>query len=229
MIEKQLKGNGYITRGWYNWGWICPLTGDIHLAFDRPVPAIETAGAPAAPATVPAAPEDVFARCVFAQMFTAPPAPVFRRQPVTGPLSFASTPLTSAASPHARSTRPFRTAHPIPSESGQNVCRRTPPVRLLFHTNLSRPRRSRSTDSRRCELRLPATTSADSLMVLNYRHRSLAAAHATINPSLLLSVLPRAEAVRQAESRMDDGVRKELTAAGCIANSHTSSRVLGGV
>ena len=47
-------------------------------------------------------------------------------------------------------------------------------------------------------------------------------AGATINPSLLLSVLPLAEAVRQAESRMDKVVREELAAAGCIANSHTS-------
>ena len=38
----------------------------------------------------------------------------------------------------------------------------------------------------------------------------------TVNPSLLLSVLPLAEAVRQAESRMDEVVREELAAAGCI-------------
>ena len=38
----------------------------------------------------------------------------------------------------------------------------------------------------------------------------------TINPSLLLSVPPRAEAVRQAESRMDEGVREELADTGCI-------------
>ena len=38
------------------------MTGDIHLAFDRPIPATETAGAPAASAAATAAPEAVFAR-----------------------------------------------------------------------------------------------------------------------------------------------------------------------
>ena len=33
--RKQPKSHGYITRGLYNWGCICPLMGDIHLAFDR--------------------------------------------------------------------------------------------------------------------------------------------------------------------------------------------------
>ena len=42
------------------------------MAFDRPIPAIETAGAPAAEAAATAALEAVFARCVFAQMFTPP-------------------------------------------------------------------------------------------------------------------------------------------------------------
>ena len=83
VIEKRPKGHGYITRGLYNWGWICPLTGDIHLAFDRPIPATETAGAPAASAAVPTALEAVFARYGFAQMVTPPP-PDFRRQPVAG-------------------------------------------------------------------------------------------------------------------------------------------------
>ena len=45
------------------------------MAFDRPIPATETAGAPAAEAAVPTALEAVFARCVFAQMFTPPPPP----------------------------------------------------------------------------------------------------------------------------------------------------------
>ena len=53
------------------------MTGDIHLAFDRPIPATETAGAPAAEAAETAALEAVFARCVFAQMFTPPPPPGF--------------------------------------------------------------------------------------------------------------------------------------------------------
>ena len=43
------------------------------MAFDRPIPATETAGAPAALAAATAASEAVFARCVFAQMFTPPP------------------------------------------------------------------------------------------------------------------------------------------------------------
>ncbi len=43
------------------------------MAFDRPIPATETAGAPAALAAVPTALEAVFARCVFAQMFPPPP------------------------------------------------------------------------------------------------------------------------------------------------------------
>ena len=73
VIEKRPKSHGYITRGLYNWGCICPLTGDTHLAFDRSIPAIETAGAPAASAAATAASEAVFARCVFAQMFTPPP------------------------------------------------------------------------------------------------------------------------------------------------------------
>ena len=46
--------------------------GDIALAFDRPIPATETAGAPAAQAAETAASEAVFARCVFAQMFAPP-------------------------------------------------------------------------------------------------------------------------------------------------------------
>ena len=45
------------------------------MAFDRPIPAIETAGAPAAEAAETAALEAVFARCVFAQMFIPPPPP----------------------------------------------------------------------------------------------------------------------------------------------------------
>ena len=131
VIEKRPKGHGYITRGLYNWGWICPLTGDIHLAFDRPIPATETAGAPAASAAATAALEAVFARCVSAQMFTPPPD--FRRQPVAGPLSFASNHLASAASPHARSTRRFRTAHPAPLGSGQGSGRPTSTVRRLSY------------------------------------------------------------------------------------------------
>ena len=47
------------------------------MAFDRPIPAIETAGAPAAEAAATAASEAVFARCVSAQMFTPPPPPRF--------------------------------------------------------------------------------------------------------------------------------------------------------
>ena len=60
-------------------GLVCPLTGDIALAFDRPIPATETAGAPAAQAAVLTALEAVFARCVFAQMF--PPPPIFVASP----------------------------------------------------------------------------------------------------------------------------------------------------
>ena len=45
------------------------------MAFDRPIPATETAGAPAAQAAATAALEAVFARCVSAQMFTPPPPP----------------------------------------------------------------------------------------------------------------------------------------------------------
>ena len=71
----------------------------------------------------------------FAQMFTPPPPPppIFRRRPVTEPLSFASNPLVSAASPPARSTRPFRTAHPAPLGNGQVPCRPTSPVRRLSY------------------------------------------------------------------------------------------------
>ena len=47
------------------------------MAFDRPIPAIETAGAPAAEAAATAALEAVFARCVFAQMSPPPPPPRF--------------------------------------------------------------------------------------------------------------------------------------------------------
>ena len=43
------------------------------MALDRPIPAIETASAPAASAAATAALEAVFARCVSAQMFTPPP------------------------------------------------------------------------------------------------------------------------------------------------------------
>ena len=60
------------------------MTGDIALAFDRRLPATETAGAPVAQAAETTASEAVFARCVFAHMFTPPPPPIF------GPLSFAS-------------------------------------------------------------------------------------------------------------------------------------------
>ncbi len=54
--------------------------GDIHLAFDSPRPAIETAGAPAAQAGATTALEAAFARCVCAQMFTPPP-PIFFASP----------------------------------------------------------------------------------------------------------------------------------------------------
>ena len=104
--------------------------GDAHLAFEGPIVALNT---PAAEAAVPTALEAVFARCGSAQMFTPPPPPDFRRQPVAGPLSFASNPLASAASPHARSTRRFRTAHPTPLGSGQASCRPTSPVRRLSY------------------------------------------------------------------------------------------------
>ena len=72
-MGKRPQYHDYITRGLYNWGRSCPLTGDIHLAFDRPIPATETAGAPAAQAAATAALEAVFARCVSAQMVIPPP------------------------------------------------------------------------------------------------------------------------------------------------------------
>ncbi len=47
------------------------------MAFDRTIPELETACTSAAEAAATAALEAVFARCVFAQMFTPPPPPRF--------------------------------------------------------------------------------------------------------------------------------------------------------
>ena len=49
-----------------------PIDEKMYLAFDRPMPAIETAGAPAAEAAETTALEAVFARCVFAQLSPFP-------------------------------------------------------------------------------------------------------------------------------------------------------------
>ena len=73
VIEKRPKCHGYITRGLYNWGCICPLTGDIHLALDWRLPELETAGAPATQAAETTAPETSFTRCVFAKCSPPPP------------------------------------------------------------------------------------------------------------------------------------------------------------
>ena len=70
---KRPKYHGYITRGLYNWGRICPLMGDIDLALDWRLPELETACTSAAEAAVATAPEAVFARCGFGQMLTPPP------------------------------------------------------------------------------------------------------------------------------------------------------------
>ena len=75
------------------------------MAFDRPIPAIETAGAAVAEAAETAASEAVFARCVFAQMFTPQ---------IFGPLSFASNPThlrrVAARTERARLPSLIRTA-----------------------------------------------------------------------------------------------------------------------
>ena len=123
----------------YNWGCICPLTGDIHLAFDRPIPAIETAGAPAAQAAVTAALEAVFARCVYAQMFTPPrfSSPARSRASL---LRFKlPSPPPRRRTPGAHAAFGRRTQRPW--GMGKSLADRLRPS-AVSHTNRRRPRRS---------------------------------------------------------------------------------------
>ena len=123
------------------------MTGDIHLAFDRLLPAIETAGALAASAAVPTALEAVFARCVFAQMFTPPPprfssparsrASLFRFNPPRLRRAAARAAVTPLASSHRER------ADYLPGLPSSGI----------FYTNFSHP--LRSTGQRRCAPRLP--------------------------------------------------------------------------
>ena len=67
-------------------------------------PPLETPRSPAAKAAVTTVAEVSSAHDVFAQLFTPPP-PDFHHPPVAGPLYSLSTPLYTAAPPHARNSR----------------------------------------------------------------------------------------------------------------------------
>ena len=86
------------------------------MAFDRPIPAIETAGAAVAEAAETAASEAVFARCVFAQMFTPPDfrASLFRFKPHSPPPRRRTHGAGPSAVSHTNRRRPRRTIGPLP-------------------------------------------------------------------------------------------------------------------
>ena len=145
--------------------------GDIALAFDRPIPAIETTGAPAAQAAATVALEAVFAHNGFAQMFTPPPPDFRRLAPKSSRFRLERTGGSPCVSAPTQATLLGEHVQGIQSASNALADGLHPPG---FSPTNSHPFR-RPIGLRRCVPRLPAPTLADAS---NPHRRNLRGRHA---------------------------------------------------